>query len=569
MCHMIEWRKHVRMPWQIHCLPIASLHNTCLDGSFVKDAVFPKSVIKTMSTSKSDEDVSSIPTSIETEYNCKYVIAGASPSGCSTAYFLLKDDEELAVGPHSAVRICIVSPGRNVTGEVDTTMPFWGFPTLGLDNHIPGIKPHYTRDIGEFYYPESSVYSGGSTYNLGVIVPPPVAWFDKIASVTGYSSWKFETMLPLVNRIFNFTSPDSSNGVYHGHDGPMLMTVVPAEPESSNLGRACAIATDVPYLDDITQFNVPAVGNLGRMVGVDAEGNAVRQYVCDKTLGPLLAAGDPRIVLLPFTYVTHVVTEPVILIRGEPSVPQVMNVVAFNKQTKQVIDLILPSDGTGKAFLGAEVGNVKILEASGIGDCALLSQLPGGPIPCVLNNPHIGASFKSTFMGPVMLFAVTAGGPSTRVNGSLVQAYVASSFAKTIDPAIPDTEIGFMYYAPGLYLATVYINQYPSNSGSVHLSDVDVTSNENSVYNIGANPHDFDAIIQGMNTIRQSFAIAATLYGLETIEVDGLPTDQASFNATIIAGCVPQYHNNATTLDVSRDRRVAECHWGIPIVTSW
>jgi hypothetical protein len=480
------------------------------------------------------------------EYQCKHIIAGAGPAGCSKAYFLLQDDAELAVGPTSTKRICIMSPGRNVSGEVDTAMPVWAFPTVGLDTHIPGIKPHYTRDDAEFYYPESSVVSGGSQYNLGAVVPPPRAWFDKIASVTGYASWEFERMLPLMNRPFNFTTPDSSHGVYHGHSGPILMRVIPTEPETTLLARAFANVTGLPFLEDMTQFNTPAVGYEGRFVDIDSQGGAIRQSVCDKMLGPFVAARDPRIVLMEYTYATRIITEPASVGGGGGgrTEPNVVAIEAFNKQLNQVVNFVLPSDGTGKATLGAEVGNVKIMEASGFGDCALLSQLPGGPRPCVLDNPDIGASFKSTFMGPDMVFAIVSGGPTERVNGSIAQAYVVSEFAKSLgNTDIPDIELGIFYLDPGLYIAAAYIEWYPSNSGSVHLSDIDVTSNENSVYNIGSNPNDYSSVIQGSTTIRQAFAAACALFGVCTVEVDGLPTDPTAFAAAVSAGSSPQYHN--------------------------
>ena len=461
--------------------------------------------------------------SFYTTYTADYVIVGAGTAGALLA-------KRLAVAlPHRTV--ILVSSGGSPVGKPDTAVELYSFELAGQSPHIYLTADKYTRDPVNYYYPEPILNGGASGVNGGTIVKPPIGWFDLLSSL-GFPSWGFSSMRDIANSFENFTGPDPYHS--HGHNGEIIITAPPPETLTTIISQCLSQIINKPVLPDIDNFTI-GIGPAGRTI--DEAGNRQNSYL--RTISPLLAAGQSNLVVLEHHRCTRVLFAPAApmsaarQVNGLACLDEANNVAVRVTVNKEVI---LTADA---------LGNVKILERSGVGNCSFLATLG---IPCVVNNDQVGAGLMSSYNVPAFAYLAYAGGPAVHNNGNVNLGYFASAVERALGYGLTDLQPGFAYLAPDIYIGLLYQHRYTSR-GSVHLKSADVTNNEVVYTNLFSDPRDIEPMMELINVTRQMFA-CANANGLPNIEISpglaALPNDAAAWQTFITTQGGEVYHHQGT-----------------------
>lgn len=473
------------------------------------------------------------------------IVVGAGVAGCEFTSTWLENPI------NNNKNIVLIGSGPNVQGQNDTQVTIWKVGS-SMPVHNLHSNDKFTRDVRQWQYPEAQVLGGASVINPQAMIKPPCEYWND----WNYTSWKCPQIRHIVNGVENYkgaeTPSPSSLLPNHGHQGHTVITTFPAEPETRKWEQAFHdVLPEVPIVTNQDAFEL-GVGDIGRGIDVDSNGEPIRQNIYIKTIYNKTLPGNedyrPNLKVyssfrcLKLTYGNRGNVNGVHcldLVRG-----RIVKFMLKNRNSNNAI---------GKVVLAMDAVRIPpFLERSGIGNRTIIEKFG---IRVRHENSHVGENLMSDYNVPGFSLSCVSGCPQNHSSGHTGMAFFRSPLQKARNAVTGlktlDCQVGYRYFLVNGYSVSNFQNVY-TTTGSVHMATADIITDDEIVYNrLFDSPDDSKPLGYMMNITRQVIERLATHYGMiltelsPSVAVTGKTPEEIAIWASKVG--VPQYHNHGTT----------------------
>ncbi|KAF6762400.1 hypothetical protein DFP72DRAFT_1060646 [Ephemerocybe angulata] len=313
-----------------------------------------------------------------------YVIVGGGTAGNVLAARLSED------GKNS---VLVLEAGGSNEGALVLEVPFLGptaTPNTLFDWNYT-VTPQANLDGRTFPYPRGRVLGGSSSVNYMVHHYGSSEDWDRLARLTGESSWSWNSIKRYIARHERFVPPADNHNTT-GQYIPSLHSTAGVLPKSlpgwSNgidqriVATTAELASEFPFNEDITSGNVLGITWLQCAIGGGQRSSSANTYLKDvmgrKNLDVLINATVTKLVHTGMS-------------GGKPC----FKAVQFANGPQGASTIV---HATKEVILSAgAIGTPQILQLSGIGDRAELSS---NSIETILNLPSVGKNLSEHTLVP-------------------------------------------------------------------------------------------------------------------------------------------------------------------------
>ncbi|KAF9458890.1 aryl-alcohol-oxidase from pleurotus Eryingii [Collybia nuda] len=319
---------------------------------------------------------------VKTTYD--YIVVGAGAGGAVVAARLSEDPRisvllvEAGISNEAVPPVAIPLMGLSLTPN---TMLDWNYTTTPQ----PGLN---NRAIA---YPRGRVLGGSTSVNYMVYMRGSSDDFDRYASVTGDSGWKWDNMQQYARKNEKLVAPGDQhdttgefNPSLHGTSGAISVSLGgnPTPVDSRVIATTQELASEFPFNSDMVGGDVLGIGWAFASIG-----NGTRSSSAVGYLAP--AAGRPNLDIVINAQATKLeVTGKV------GNVPSFRRVLVTEKAGAAVRALTAKNEIVLSA---GTFGTPALLQLSGIGD---RTELREAGVATVVHNPSVGKNMSDHALLP-------------------------------------------------------------------------------------------------------------------------------------------------------------------------
>lgn len=317
-------------------------------------------------------------------------------------------------------------------------------------------------------YSEGRGWGGSSMHNYLQVIRGTPGIYDEWASISGNSLWDYNTLLPIMLALENYTPCMTvANPLQRGVGGPISVTQstpVTMDP----LAILLAAGSNAGFINDIndpTEMSTTGHFNLGASAfqlfatpGPSPCTLGERSFSANSFLTPSVVSFDGKgqhgrlLRIESNAYVSKVIFD------GKKAVG--VKFVYGNQPNK-----VLKAFGKKIILCAGGVNSPAILQRSGIGDPEVLKPLG---IKVLVNNPNVGANLLNQYGGNAVFVGTTTATPFLQVfmNGSAAVP-LAAPFTYPNDD-VRRVQIDAFQAAPGIAQALAFLLE-PKSRGSIKI----------------------------------------------------------------------------------------------------